>query len=372
MAKTKLAAPLAGIRGTVGGLVYSANQSGTYVKAWNPPTNPKTPSQMLERSYLAQMPTLWNALTPVQRAAWNTFAALGAQAQTDSLGQTYYISGWLWFVKCNIRLLRVGRTPGTAAPVIARPAAPTIDVMRVTLAGTDTDLCTGGSASASSTNGAQVAALAFDNNLATYWESAIGTPYAWIGYTCPATQIVQRFDLYIANITNGPNPKSFTIRYWDGAAWQNVASFSNFIPTATGWHSFFFPSTVSSTYWSLLVTANYNPATTSTQVYELAFFDGLIDGSVICYPEDEFTTVAYDLILKISMVDSQSKFVQHPGYYEVLAESSPGRWYETFQDELATTFGTVLEGRQWFARLYRQTTEGLRSAAATTAANTQA
>ena len=122
--------------------------------------------------------------------------------------------------------------------------------------------------------------------------------------------------------------------------------------------------------WALATTAVHGPAGNWVSVFEIQNFAGLTDNTYISYPADEFHTVAYDLILHVAMADSQSRAVQYPGYYEILATQGPGRWHTNFQAELAAAFGTILPGRRWFARLYRQTSEGIRSAPSVAATNT--
>ena len=86
MAIALIGAPLAGVRGTLGGITFSANKGGPYIKLWAKPPNPRTSRQTIERGFLGRMPELWRALTGVQQTAWDTFAALGAQDLTNSLG----------------------------------------------------------------------------------------------------------------------------------------------------------------------------------------------------------------------------------------------------------------------------------------------
>jgi len=370
MAKTKIAAPLAGIRGTVGGLIYSANGSGTYVRAWNPPTNPQTLNQMIERSYLARMSSLWNALSAAQRTAWDVFAALAAQELTDSLGQAYYISGWLWFVKCNIRLLRVGRTPIQAAPTVARPAAPTITAFRVAVLGTETDLCAGGTPTASVENPAHLAADAFDTNYETWWAgTATGLPQ-WLEYQLTSPAIVRQYALYVRYPAYGGNPRTWTFEAFNGASWDVLDTQTTFILDPEGWYTFTFANETAYTRYRINVSVIRTPATNYALIFEMAFYDGILNRSLIAYPSATFSAVTYDLILHVSMVISQARTVQYPGFYEVLATQSPGDTFTTFQDEITNVAGTILDGRRWFARLYRQTIEGIRSAPQTDAANT--
>jgi hypothetical protein len=126
MAIITIGAPLTGIRGRLGGLVFSANQSTPYVKTWAPPSQNQSNIRSIESTDLARYPDLWRGLTAAQRTAWDTFAAAAPQQLTNSLGQTYTISGFLWFVKINRQAFAVGDTVQSTAPVIARPAAPAI------------------------------------------------------------------------------------------------------------------------------------------------------------------------------------------------------------------------------------------------------
>ena len=131
MAIIKLGATVVGIRGTVGGLTFSANKSGPLVRAWSKGSNPRTSFQTGQRSTIATIPALWTALTPAEQAAWDTFAALPAQDRTNRLGETFSASGFNWFTLINTRLLNIGRASRTAVPTQAVPAAPTISSLQL-------------------------------------------------------------------------------------------------------------------------------------------------------------------------------------------------------------------------------------------------
>lgn len=126
MAILRFGLVVTGIRGSIGGTTYSANKSGAYAKAWAPAINPRTPFQSNERRVLSWVASEWRNLTGAQRTGWNTWAALLAQVQTNSLGVSYYLSGFQWFVKVNIRLELMGRAWLVAAPVLGYPAQPNI------------------------------------------------------------------------------------------------------------------------------------------------------------------------------------------------------------------------------------------------------
>lgn len=131
MAIIKLAAPVAGIRGTVGGLTYSQNGAGLYVRQWSRGANPRSNKQTEQRANLASMGPAWSALSTAQRAAWDTWAALPAQEQTNALGEVYYLSGWQWFQRINTRLLRTTHAQRDAPPTQSAPAAPTISSLQL-------------------------------------------------------------------------------------------------------------------------------------------------------------------------------------------------------------------------------------------------
>lgn len=125
MAIVKLGAPVTGIRGTVGGVTYSANKSGAYVKQWAAPPKPIRVQTAQQQGWLGSLPGEWRALSQALRDAWDVWAALAAQEKTNALGEAYYCSGWNWFVELNLSCYLVGRATQTAVPVIAKPAAPT-------------------------------------------------------------------------------------------------------------------------------------------------------------------------------------------------------------------------------------------------------
>lgn len=365
MAIIKVGAPLDGIRGTIGSITYSANKSGPYAKLWAPTTTPNTPNQTIEQGFMGQMPELWRALTGAQQAAWDVFAALAAQELTNSLGEAYYISGYGWFCKCNLRLLRVARTPIVPVPTQARPAPPTIDDFRVCVAGTESDLCTCGVASASTEDGAQTADKAFDNVLGTHWSTPNGTTTGWLRYDHCDPVNVKRYRMYPMVGALNASPADWTFEVWTGGAWETIHTVTGEAGWALEWQDFYCPNPYTETDYRWDITANQGHAN-RLKVAEAEMYAGDEGSSVVIYPEDDFADAPdYDLILHIAMAVSTGRQVHYPGFYEMLAKQSPTRWYETFQAELLAKFGTISLDRAWFAQLYRQTREGLRSSAAT-------
>jgi len=114
MAKIKFSAVVGDARGKVGGNVFSRNSSGAYVRTFASPVNPKTEYQSRIRSRLASLSSEYRALTRVQQQAWKDAALL--RPRTDSLGQTYYLTGQQFYISTNQIALLWGRAARTSPP----------------------------------------------------------------------------------------------------------------------------------------------------------------------------------------------------------------------------------------------------------------
>ncbi len=124
MAIIKFGVAVVGARGTAGGLTFSANKAGPYFKSWSKSANPRSPAQTLHRNKLADFAANWANLTDAQRDDWIDYADDPAQELTNSLGETYFASGFNWYVRINLNLQSAGAAQRVDAPTIARPAAP--------------------------------------------------------------------------------------------------------------------------------------------------------------------------------------------------------------------------------------------------------
>ena len=124
MAIIKLGGTVVGIRGTVGGLVYSANQSGPFARSWSKPTNPRSVRQQRGRGFMTQLGPAWQALSGAQRTAWDALAVADPEPTFNSLGEPVALSGWGYFVRCNKRRLQNLQTVLSVAPVGAEATRP--------------------------------------------------------------------------------------------------------------------------------------------------------------------------------------------------------------------------------------------------------
>ena len=111
--------------------IFSANKTGPYARGWSKSANQRSAKQTTARAALSNFAQSWRNLTPVQRAAWDAFAAHPNQILTNSLGETYFASGFNWFIKINAQLGLMGRPPIVAPPVQVRPTIMAGDVIDI-------------------------------------------------------------------------------------------------------------------------------------------------------------------------------------------------------------------------------------------------
>jgi hypothetical protein len=117
MAKVSYGDIIVNMRGSQGGTTYSANRAGNYKKTKAIPTYRNTAAQQFTRGNLGDIAAEWRGLTGPQRDAWIALAA--TIPLVNSLGHTYFASGFNTFLSCNTSLLFIGVAFITAAPVSA-------------------------------------------------------------------------------------------------------------------------------------------------------------------------------------------------------------------------------------------------------------
>lgn len=126
MARVKFGSLVVGVRGKVGGLVFTAGSAGAYCKPWASVANKRSVGQVTRRTSLSAAPQAWRALSGAQRAAWASWAADPAQARVNSLGVTYYLNAFQAFNSCYLRAAAAVLTPLSDPPVGSVPSMPTI------------------------------------------------------------------------------------------------------------------------------------------------------------------------------------------------------------------------------------------------------
>jgi len=132
--------------GSLQGETNSHNRFGQYVRSRSTPVNPNTTQQGIARARLAQTSAAWRLLTPNQRTGWDS---LGLQmTRTDSLGQTYTLTGSQAYSSVNSTRLAAGDAVVSDAPAVTTPVALTSVTLTLTAAAfsiayTPTPLATG-------------------------------------------------------------------------------------------------------------------------------------------------------------------------------------------------------------------------------------
>ena len=131
--------------GALGGLVFSRNAGGPYMRARVTPTNPNTPEQQAVRAFLSQLTSLWvNSLTVAQRQGWTDYAA--NVPLINRIGQSRNVTALNMYVRSNVPLLQAGFARQDVAPTIfdlgdfTAPIGIAIDATQMlTVTFTDTD-----------------------------------------------------------------------------------------------------------------------------------------------------------------------------------------------------------------------------------------
>lgn len=81
------------------------------------------------------------------------------------------------------------------------------------------DVCTGGTATASHTFGGYVAANAFDDDDSTFWDANVNTA-TWVQYEFGSAQDIVEFSITCPPSSNQYDvPASFELQYYDGSDW---------------------------------------------------------------------------------------------------------------------------------------------------------
>lgn len=103
--------------GSTGGLVYSRNAGGMYVRSRVNPTNPNTDQQQAVRNAMRELVNAWTStLTNVQRERWNTYAF--NTPTLNRVGDATHKSGQQMYIRVNIARLQAGVDRRDLAPAI--------------------------------------------------------------------------------------------------------------------------------------------------------------------------------------------------------------------------------------------------------------
>lgn len=80
---------LGDLSGKLGGSVFSRNKAGAYARSWVKPTNANSEAQVRARASFATSISAWHALTDLEKAQWNDFAATRFKPKETTAGVAY-------------------------------------------------------------------------------------------------------------------------------------------------------------------------------------------------------------------------------------------------------------------------------------------
>jgi len=122
MARVVLGPLISDARGKQGGLVFSRNAAGHYVRAKVSPVQPRSFDQIAIRAAVTYCSQYWrDTMLPAARALWETYAK--ATPISDKFGAKFLMSGIAAFLRFNVFIKREGGPILVAAPSTGGEAA---------------------------------------------------------------------------------------------------------------------------------------------------------------------------------------------------------------------------------------------------------
>jgi len=106
MARIKYSSVVADIRGSVGGVTFSRNANGAYVRNRSKGTNRKSVGQLTVRAIFTALTSAWRSLDPSSIATWVTNAALYPYKNKVGIASQY--TGQQLYMKLNSTLMQSG------------------------------------------------------------------------------------------------------------------------------------------------------------------------------------------------------------------------------------------------------------------------
>lgn len=117
MAIVRLGGGVASASGSMGGMTFSRNAGGAYIRNRTVPVNPASSFQTVLRGYVAQLTSLWSTtLTQAQRDGWEAYNL--NVLLPNSLGDQRSIGALAHYVRSNVSRLQAGEPRVDTAPVL--------------------------------------------------------------------------------------------------------------------------------------------------------------------------------------------------------------------------------------------------------------
>lgn len=122
MARVQYGGGVTAFKGSINGTTFQRNKSGEIAR--HRPANVysfKT-RQQNNINLFSVVRELWLTLTDIEKEGWNTYASLNPFV--DYWGASKTLSGYNYFMSCNINLYNAGRSFTTLEPDVAVPSTP--------------------------------------------------------------------------------------------------------------------------------------------------------------------------------------------------------------------------------------------------------
>ena len=121
MARIQLAAPIADIAGSIGGITFQRNSSGLIARRRSTGKKAKTLKQSESLQKIGTQQRAWQQLSEAQQIVWNDYAAL--YPKSNLFGQSKNLTGLNWFISINQNLDLVGSSQVSVPPARVQPPA---------------------------------------------------------------------------------------------------------------------------------------------------------------------------------------------------------------------------------------------------------
>jgi hypothetical protein len=108
--------------GSIGGITFQRNNSGTIARLKpKPPVNPSQ-GQSDQQHKLGTLVSYWSTLSSADKTSWDNFAA--AHNHFTPWGEEKTLNGYQWFLSCNLNLLLAGEAIIDTAPAFSSISPP--------------------------------------------------------------------------------------------------------------------------------------------------------------------------------------------------------------------------------------------------------
>lgn len=122
MARVVYGPLVSSVKGSIGGITFQGNPSGSIIRNRPRPTKVSTNRQTASHASLQNLLYLWQQLTQSERDEWNVYAT--AWTKENKFGQAKVLTGLNWFTSVNYYKLLVDSSTFTSPPAHVLPQAP--------------------------------------------------------------------------------------------------------------------------------------------------------------------------------------------------------------------------------------------------------